>query len=625
VSRNGLSWSGKKGERRRRARAARKRWQPNLDRLEDRRLLASALTTVNVPISAVEGEAFSGEVARFTESDGNTDATKYTAQIFWGDGHSSTGTVVPDANPKLGFDVNGTHTFKEEGPETVVVKIADSDGDSASVRTTSIVADAPLSATGVTIQANKNQAVRNVVVATFTDGNTAASTFDFSAKIDWGDGTTSNGLIVKTKSGFSVLGSHIYRAAGAFAIQTSIRDGATVGVATQFYTPVSLVSDGIVTADHTDPNLINPWGIVATTTGSPFWVSDNNSGLSTLYNATGTPQALVVSIPGPNGSPSGFQAAPTGVVANAVKTEFRLPPPPGSPAGTLGPAAAFIFATEDGTISGWNPGSSGGAGSAVLKVDNSTQVYANGGVGAVYKGLALANNGGSDFLYATNFRSGNIDVFNTSFQQVTEPTSAFHDPSIPAGFAPFGIQNINGNLYVTYALQNADMHDDVAGAGNGFVDVYSPAGVLLQKIGGTTTQPELNSPWGLAMAPSNFGKFSGDLLVGNFGDSHVSAFDPVSGDFLGQLSDAQGNPLVLLGGFQGDSTKGLWGLSFGNGGTAGATNTLYFTAGVNDEGDGLLGSISATSFSTTTASSTAGVNPVGGGHDGHASDPNEFR
>jgi uncharacterized protein (TIGR03118 family) len=595
-----------------------------VDRLEDRWLLASALTTVNVPISAVEGQSFSGVVARFTDSDGNTDATKYIARIDWGDGHFTVGTVAPDANPKLGFDVNGTHTFKKPGPESVVVQILDSDGDSASVRTTSIVADAPLSATGVPIQASPNQALKNVVVATFADGNPAAIAADFVATIDWGDGTTSKGTVVNAKSGFAVLGAHTYRARGAFSVRTQIHDGSAAAVATQFYTPVSLVSNGLVAADHIDPNLVNPWGLVATaanpptSNGSPWWVSDNGSGLSTLYNATGTPNPLVVTIPGPNGSPADFQAAPTGIVANTVRTEFRLPPPASAPANTLGPGAAFIFATEDGTISGWNPGSSGGALNAVLEADNSTQVYPNGGVGAVYKGLALASNNGSDFLYATNFRSGNIDVFNTSFKPVNEPTVAFHDPTIPSGYAPFGIQNINGNLYVTYALQDADKHDDVAGPGNGFVDVYSPAGILLQKIGGTAIQPELNSPWGLAMAPANFGKFSGDLLVGNFGDSHVSAFDPVSGTFLGQLSDSQGNPLVLNGGFEGENTKGLWGLSFGNGGSAGPTNTLYFTAGINDESDGLLGSLTATSISTATASSTASVTSIttGGGGGG---------
>jgi uncharacterized protein (TIGR03118 family) len=245
-------------------------------------------------------------------------------------------------------------------------------------------------------------------------------------------------------------------------------------------------------------------------------------------------------------------------------------------------------------------------------VDNSTQVNANGSTGAVYKGLALASNGGSDFLYAANFRSGNIDVFDNTFKPVTLPTGAFHDPTLPSGFAPFGIQTINGNLYVTFAKQDAAKHDEVDGAGLGFVDVFSPAGFFLQRIGGTTTQPELNAPWGLAMAPANFGKFSGDLLVGNFGDSHVSAFDPISGAFLGQLSNAKGQPLVLDGGFNGSSTQGLWGLSFGNNGGAGPANTLYFTSGFNHESDGVLGAVTANSVSTATGSSIAQVDTAKG-------------
>jgi uncharacterized protein (TIGR03118 family) len=590
--------------------ASSRRRQFTLDWLEPRQLLS--LSTTGVPINpvAVEGTSFTSEVARFTDSDKNTDPTQYTVQINWGDGHVTSGTVAPDANPKNGFDVSGTHTYAEEGPYRATIQISDKDGDSATVKVTNIVADAALTATGTTLNASQNRVFNNVIVATFTDANPAGNPGDFTATIDWGDGITSVGRVEragKGGTGFQVVGSHVYRAPGAFAVSSQIRDGGRDAVLTQFYTPVNLVSDGIVPADHTDPNLINPWGITASG-GSPFWISDNGTGVSTIYDGAGNPNPLVVTIPGPKGSPSTFTAAPTGIVNNGNQSEFPVVPG--------GPSAAFIFATEDGTISAWNPGGPAGLNAASLEVDNSQQVYANGGVGAVYKGLALASNGGSDFLYAANFRSGNVDVFDSNFKPVTTGTGAFpgtfHDPSLPAGFAPFGIQALNGNLYVTFALQDSSKHDEVDGAGLGFVDVFSPAGVLLQKIGGTTPQPELNAPWGLVMAPANFGKFSNDLLVGNFGDSHVSAFD-ASGNFVGQLSDAQGNPLVLLGGFQGTDTKGLWGLRFGNGSGSGSTSTLYFTAGVNDETDGLLGSVTATSFSTASAPSIASVTP-GGGH-----------
>jgi len=421
---------------------------------------------------------------------------------------------------------------------------------------------------------------------------------DYVATINWGDGTSSAGTIVKDKNGgFDVLGSHTFTAPGAFSVQTQIRDGGLGVTSPQYYTSSSLVSDGAVPADNTDPNLLNPWGIVHGG-GGPFWVSDNNAGVTTLYDGAGNVIPAVFTIPPPTRQTG--TAASTGVVFNGNDKEFLVNGP--------GTSAFFSFATEDGTISAWDGGSS-----AVLKVDNSQKPTPADG--AVYKGLSLvtipAGNllPAGDYLFATNFRSGKIDVFDSSFNPVKLPAGAFQDPTIPAGYAPFGIQLMNGSLYVTYAQQNAAKHDDVEGPGHGFVDVYNVGGFFTQRIGGTGFQPELNSPWGLVTAPSNFGKFSNDLLVGNFGDSHVNAFDPVSGAFLGQLSDAHGHPLVLTGGFKGSSTKGLWRLEFGNDGAAGSSTTLFFTAGINDEQDGLLGSLTATSYSTATASSIAFVNP----------------
>jgi len=220
-----------------------------------------------------------------------------------------------------------------------------------------------------------------------------------------------------------------------------------------------------------------------------------------------------------------------------------------------------------------------------LQVDNSTTIYPNGGVGAVYKGLALDSSHGSDFLYATNFRSGNVDVFDSTFK----PAGSFTDSSLTAqGFAPFGIQKIGDNLFVTFAKQDTAKHDDVAGPGNGFIDEFSPTGTMLRRF---ASNGSLNSPWGLAVAPAGFGPFGGDLLVGNFGDSHVSVYDIKTGAFLGQLSDALGQPFTLNGGVGGSDTKGLWGITFGNGGNGGDPNTLFFAAGINDEADGLFGEV----------------------------------
>ena len=326
-----------------------------------------------------------------------------------------------------------------------------------------------------------------------------------------------------------------------------------------------LVSDILGFADNYDPNLTNPWGISFSAT-SPFWISDNRTGVATLYNGSGQPfpvgSPLIITVPPPAGGSS--PSAPTGQVYNGG-SGFEVAP---------GQPARFIFATEDGTISGWNP--TANPTNAILKVDNSAS--------AVYKGLAIGNNGTGDFLYATNFNAGKIDVFDSSFTPTTLAGS-FTDPTMPSGFAPFNIQNLLGNLYVTYAKQNAAGHDDVPGPGNGFVDVFDLNGNLVRRL---ISNGALNSPWGLALAPSNFGDFGNALLVGNFGDGLINAFDPGTGAFLGQIQDDKCNPIVI---------EGLWGLKFGNGGNGGDPDTLYFTAGIPGpppgavEDHGLFGSI----------------------------------
>ncbi|HEY1390802.1 MAG TPA: TIGR03118 family protein [Ktedonobacterales bacterium] len=331
-----------------------------------------------------------------------------------------------------------------------------------------------------------------------------------------------------------------------------------------FYQQTNLVSDLPGVARVTDPNLVNSWGIVHGPT-TPFWIADNGTGVSTLYDGAGNPfpvgSPLVVTIPPPKGSPAGTTATPTGTVFNPT-SGFVV-----SEGNNTG-AALFLFATEDGTISGWNRNVD--PTHAILKVDKSP--------GAVYKGLALASNSAGTFLYATNFHAGTIDVFNDHFYQ-THLAGSFTDPKIPHGYAPFGIAVINGNLVVTYAKQDADKHDDVAGQGHGFVDVFDTSGHLLDRL---VTRGQLNSPWGLALAPASFGRFGGDLLIGNFGNGRINAYDPHTGGFRGQLRDAKNKPI---------SIDGLWGLDFGNDANAGPSTTLFFTAGLNDEADGLFGSL----------------------------------
>jgi uncharacterized protein (TIGR03118 family) len=317
-----------------------------------------------------------------------------------------------------------------------------------------------------------------------------------------------------------------------------------------------LVSDGFVPADHTDPNLVNAWGVAF----NPFafvWVADNATGVATLYDGNGVPQSLVVTIPG---------GSPTGIVFNGSTTDFVVHQ------GTLSGAAAFLFATEKGVIAGWSPGVN--RTNAIVAADSSAS-------GAIYKGLALAGTGNGFQLYATDFHNGKIDVFDSAFHPVTAP-GGFTDPTIPRNFAPFGIQNLNGNIYVTYAKQDDEREDDVHGPGLGFVNVFDPNGNLIRRVASRGT---LNAPWGLALAPADFGAFSNQLLVGNFGDGTISAYDERSGKFTGQLLAPNSRPLVI---------DGLWGLSFGNGVLNQPTNTLFFAAGPDDENHGAYGRIEPT-------------------------------
>ena len=341
------------------------------------------------------------------------------------------------------------------------------------------------------------------------------------------------------------------------------------GIAARSYVQSNLVSDLPGLAMHTDPNLRNPWG-TSVGPGSPIWVSDNAAGVTTLYDGAGNARPLVVTIAAPPSAGADAVGTPTGQAFSTfdpTSSDFVI-----SKDGVSGPAF-FVFATEDGTIEGWNPNVD--PTHAVIAVDRSTATDSAGDVGAIYKGLALVSTAAGKFLYASNFRFGTVDVFDSHFNLV----NSFTDPTIPAGFAPFGIHNIGGNLFVTFAKQDSAKHDDVARPGNGFVDVFSPKGDLLQRL---VSRGKLDSPWAVTMAPSTFGVFGGDILVGNFGDGRVNAYDPTTGEHLGQLMSPVGGPITI---------DGLWGLRFAPATPAAGPNTLFFTAGLNHEADGLFGAI----------------------------------
>jgi uncharacterized protein (TIGR03118 family) len=313
----------------------------------------------------------------------------------------------------------------------------------------------------------------------------------------------------------------------------------------------------------TDPNLVNSWGLSRSST-SPWWVADNGMGLATLYSGTGSIVPLVVTIPPSDAAnPPGN---PTGTVFNGG-SGFEL---------KKGFPAVFLFVTEDGTISGWNPKVDGTH--AIIKVNQKGK--------SVFKGLTMATVdvpffGRQDFLYVADFRKGRVQIYDSKFHHVPQMEELFDDDSLPSGFAPFNVQDIGGNIYVSFAQQDSDKHDEVDGAGLGYVDVFSPEGRLLRRL---QHGPWFNAPWGLTQAPTDFGSHSHDILVGQFGSGEILAFNAVTGRFKGRLFDASNDPIKI---------DGLWALQFGNDATAGPATTLFFAAGPNHEQDGLFGTITA--------------------------------
>jgi uncharacterized protein (TIGR03118 family) len=319
------------------------------------------------------------------------------------------------------------------------------------------------------------------------------------------------------------------------------------------YTVHKLVADRPGFATATDPALVNGWGITASAT-SPWWVSDNGTDKSTLYNGSGGKIALTVDVAG----------GPTGTVFNG-STDFVVR------SGAASGPARFLFATEDGTIRGWNPA-----------VNANDAVVGASTVGAIYKGLAIGSVGTANYLYAADFSNASVDVFDGSFH-LQRWAGAFVDPGIPARYAPFGIQTLNGMIFVAYAKQDADAEDEIAGAGFGYVSAFAQNGTFLGRV---ASRGALNAPWGLAWAPAEFGRFSGNLLVGNFGDGRINAFarTGTGWEARGHLKAANHRPI---------SIDGLWGIGFGNGSGSGLRTTLYFAAGPDDETHGLFGSITS--------------------------------
>jgi uncharacterized protein (TIGR03118 family) len=341
------------------------------------------------------------------------------------------------------------------------------------------------------------------------------------------------------------------------AVLAVLAGGAGARATDDIFSVHALVSDSAATpAPGTDAKLVNGWGLSAGPT-TPWWASNNGTNTSTLYSGVGAKAALTVTVAG----------GPTGTVFNGKSTDFVVSQ--NSKSG----AARFLFATEAGTVLGWSPTVNGTT--AIAGADRSA-------AGAVYKGLAVAN----DRLFASDFHNGRVDVFDSSFKLITTP-GGFKDAKVPTGFAPFGIQALGSDIFVTFAKQDAAAKDDVPVPGQAYVDEFTTEGQLVARVvnSGKKNAP-LNAPWGLALAPADFSVFSNDLLVGNFGNGRISAYTKRGATwvFKGQLRHANGSPIEI---------DGLWAIAFGNGSAAGPTNSLYFLAGPSDEAHGLFGSVTA--------------------------------
>ena len=420
----------------------------------------------------------------------------------------------------------------------------------------------------------------SATVAVFSDSDQDTVASDFSAQINWGDGTTSAGTITRVTSSFRVTGQHVYATTGARQITVAVQDVDGAAASDVHFITTNLTTDpgSGLKASFTDANLKNPWGIAFSSTG-PFWLSAAGTGKAVSYNydgskavfvtdSKGVKHNLVINVPA---APPNVTGSPLGVVLNATSGFIVNPLSDPHP-------ATYLFSTSDGLIAAWN--------SQLGILDSSTaKVVVNGSAsGAMYTGLAIGSVGTTNYLYAANAHTGTIDVFDTTFQKVASTTlaGAFTDPALPSGYVPQDIKNIGGKLYVTYATPG------LAAVGNGVVDIFNTNGTLVGELAG---QGSLDLPWGMALAPANFGAYGNALLVANTGNGTISAFNASTGTFLGQMTSFNGSTLVI---------SGLHDLQFGDGFQGRKTTDLFFTAGTSGGADGLFGRINFFAASGTT-------------------------
>ena len=579
--------------------------------------VAAAPVGTATTIHATAGQAFTNAVvATFTESDLTNKSFNFVASINWGDGTAPSGGVIVPVGT-TGFDVEGSHTYANPGTYPVKVTLTDQGTTGSTVvgsTTINITAVGPVasipnpiassavvgasvpttnSVTNLTVLAipsAREDVQFTADVATFTSNSSAAVPSNFTATINWGDGTApSAGTITEDASNvFHVSGTHIYTKPGSFPISVAIKDQngtlyqSGVSGATGTFNQANLVSSIPGMAAVTDAKLINPWGLAASAAG-PLWVSDEGSGFATVYNLSGNPVGPVLTVTIPPATSPGT-GTPTGIVFNSdtTATDFTIPGPSG-PVRSI-----FLFATLDGTIAGWNPGSNGGSGSALT---------AKTLAGAAFTGLAEASvTAGATttfYLYAANFNptSGTrgIVVYDPTFTNVTGTTFAgkFVDPNAIPGANPYNIALLNGNLFVTYATPTGPA--GTFKASGGYIDEFDTSGNFVKRVFTSASGASLNGPWGMAIAPAGFGPVGGDLLVSNFGDGSgtggsgtISAIDLTTDTLVGTLSGPSGTIV----------NPGIWGLLFGNGGASGGAGTLDFAAGISGQAQGLLGGLS---------------------------------
>lgn len=569
--------------------------------------LATAPVGTGTTINAKVGQSLNNVVvANFTESDLTNRNANFVASIDWGDGTTTGGTITPIGT--TGFQVAGSHIYTASGPFTVNVTLTDQSTSGTTTvggTTINVTSNGPVVSTpspivstanvssgllpnsvynfnGVTLKGVVQDVETTQDVAVFQSSDPNATATDFTATINWGDGTTTAGSITEDASAvFHISGTHSYAKAGSFTPTVTLRDINGQSYATGSFYQTNWVSSIPGNAPEIDSSLINPWGM-SSSSASPIWVSDQGAGVSTLYNPNANPikLGLTVTVP-PSGTPSG----PTGQLFNNDPNSADFVVPDSSPA----VPARFLFATLAGTVDAWASGSTAAVAATVS--------------GAVFTGLAQGSvTSGTTttyYLYAADFTgatgTNGIDVFDSTFTNVSSTTFAgkFADPNAISGYEPYNIAQFGGDLYVTYARPNG-----IVTSPGGYIDEFATDGTFVKRVYTDTAGTTLAGPWGMAIAPSGFGSFGGDLLVGNLGDGTgtspsgtIAAINLTNGTLAGTISGANGHPIV---------NPGQWGLLFGNGGAGGTSGTLYFSAGSNGQTAGLFGSIASAAQATFT-------------------------